>query len=81
MAMDGRRIVTDIDEEEKVVFFDMYGRRKKITGTRMGGILGVSRFSTPFKIALEIARIYPGDPSNKYIDAGNILEPVIRRYV
>lgn len=32
-------------------------------------------------MALEIARIYPGDPPNKYIEAGNILEPIIRTYV
>lgn len=44
MAMDGRRIVTDIDDDEKVVFFDQWGKRKKITGTRMGAIMGVSRF-------------------------------------
>ena len=79
--MDGRANITQIDEDDKVVVFDQFGRKKKITGTKMGAILGCSRFSTPFKVALEIARIYPGDPPNKFIDAGNILEPVIRSYV
>lgn len=81
MAMDGRRIVTDILDDERTVVFDQWGKRKKITGTRMGAILGKSRFSTPFKVALEIARIYPGDPPNKYTEAGNAIEPIIRRYV
>ena len=79
--MDGRANVTSIDEDEKVVFFDIWGKKKKITGTKMGAILGCSRFSTPFKCALELARIYPGDPPNQYIKAGNIIEPVIRKYV
>lgn len=79
--MDGRMNVTEIDDDEHVVFFDQWGRKKKITGTKMGAILGCSRFSTPFKVALEIARIYPGDPPNKYMDAGNVIEPVIRNYV
>lgn len=79
--MDGRMNVTEIDDNEHVVFFDQWGRKKKITGTKMGAILGCSRFSTPFKVALEIARIYPGDPPNKFMDAGNVIEPVIRDYV
>ncbi|AGI47951.1 YqaJ viral recombinase family [Thermoplasmatales archaeon BRNA1] len=80
MAFDGRANVVEIDESAKVVSFDIY-RKKKITGTKLGAILGVSDFSTPFKVALELARIYPGDPPNKFIDAGNILEPKIRSYV
>ena len=79
--MDGRMNVTEIDDSEHVVFFDQWGRKKKITGTKMGAILGCSRFSTPFKVALEIARIYPGDPSNKYLEAGNVIEPIIRKHV
>jgi len=81
MAVDGRQNVTEINDDEKVVFFEIWGRKKKITGTKMGAILGCSRFSTPFKVALEIARVYPGDPPNKYIDAGNAIEHIIRNYV
>ncbi|NLL94705.1 MAG: recombinase [Thermoplasmatales archaeon] len=78
--MDGRRGIIDIDDDERVVYFDPY-YTKKITGTRVGAILGVSGFSTPFKCACEMAGIYPGDRMNKYMEAGNILEPVIREYV
>lgn len=80
MKMDGRAGIVDIDEEERVVVFDTY-RLKKITGTRVGPILGLSEHSSPFKIACEMAGLYPGDKANKYIDAGNILEPVIRDYI
>lgn len=80
MAYDGRANVVEIDDDARVVAFDLC-RKKKITGTKLGPILGLSDLSTPFKVALELARIYPGDPPNKYIDAGNILEPKIRSYV
>lgn len=78
--MDGRRAIIDIDDDECVVYFDPY-YQKKITGTRIGAILGVSKYSTPFKVACEMAGIYPGDKTNKYMEAGNVLEPVIRDYV
>lgn len=80
MAFDGRAGIVDIDDEERTVVFDTY-RLKKITGTRVAPILGMSDYSSPFKVACEIAGLYPGDKPNKYIDAGNILEPVIRAYV
>ncbi|MDO5853087.1 MAG: YqaJ viral recombinase family protein [Thermoplasmata archaeon] len=80
MKMDGRAGIVDIDEEERVVVFDTY-RLKKITGTRVAPILGMSEFSSPFKVACEMAGLYPGDKANKYIDAGNILEPVLRAYL
>ncbi len=80
MAFDGRAGIVYIDEDERTVVFDTY-RLKKITGTRVGPILGMSEFASPFKIACEMAGLYPGDRANKYIDAGNILEPVLRDYI
>ena len=80
MAFDGRAGIVDIDEDERTVIFDTY-RLKKITGTRVAPILGMSEFATPFKVACELAGLYPGDKANKYIDAGNILEPVLREYL
>ncbi len=80
MAFDGRTGIVDIDDEERTVVFDTY-RLKKITGTRVAPILGMSEFSSPFKVACELAGLYPGDRANKYIDAGNILEPVLREYL
>ncbi len=79
MAFDGRMNIVEFDEEEHTVIFDTW-KTKKITGHRIGGILGYSEFSTPFKVACEIAGLYPGDPSNKYIEAGNAIEPILREY-
>ena len=76
---DGRQAIIDIDDENKVVYFDTY-KLKKITGTRVAPILGVGEFSTPFKVACEMAGLYPGDKKNKYMEAGNIIEPVLRKY-
>ena len=53
MAFDGRASIVEIDEEEKTVIFDIY-RFKKITGTKVGPILGLSEFSTPFKVAFRL---------------------------
>ena len=80
MAFDGRRNIVEISDDERTVYFETW-KPKKISGTKIGGILGYSEFATPFKVACEIAGIYPGDKANKYIDAGNILEPVIRNYI
>ncbi|MBR2348067.1 MAG: YqaJ viral recombinase family protein [Candidatus Methanomethylophilaceae archaeon] len=80
MAFDGRAGIIDIDDDERTVIFDAY-RLKKITGTRVGPILGISKFSSPFKVACELAGLYPGDKPNKYIEAGNILEPILRDYL
>ncbi len=79
MAFDGRMNIVEIDDDEKVVIFDTW-KPKKITGHRIGGIFGYSEFSTPFKVACEIAGLYPGDKANKYIDAGNVIEPILREY-
>lgn len=80
MAFDGRANIIEIDDESHTVIFDLY-KRKKISGTKLGPILGLSELSTPFKIACEMAGLYPGDKTNKYMEAGNILEPKIRNYV
>ena len=50
MAFDGRMNIIEFDEDEKTVVFDTW-KTKKITGHRIGAILGYSEFSTPFKAA------------------------------
>ncbi|MDR3205764.1 MAG: YqaJ viral recombinase family protein [Candidatus Methanoplasma sp.] len=80
MAFDGRCGIVEIDDDSKVVEFDVY-RLKKISGTKLAPILDASPYSSPFKVACELAGLYPGDKANKYIDAGNILEPVIRDHL
>lgn len=80
MPFDGRQNIVEISDDEKTVYFETW-KPKKITGSKIGGIFGYSEFATPFKIACELAGIYPGDKANKYIDAGNILEPVLRNYL
>lgn len=78
--VDGRAAIIEINDDDRVVEFDRYSL-KKITGTRVAPILGLSQHSSPFKVACELAGLYPGDKANKYIDAGNILEPVLRSYL
>ena len=68
MAFDGRAGIVDIDEDERTVIFDTY-RLKKITGTRVAPILGLSEFSSPFKVACELAGLYPGDKAKVQLEA------------
>ena len=80
MAHDGRYRIEDIDDDDKVVYFDPF-QIKKITGTRLAPVLGKGEFQTPFSVALDLAGIYREDTKTKYIDAGNILEPVLRSHL
>ena len=80
MAYDGRHRIEDIDDENRIVYFDPY-QIKKITGTRLAPILGKGDFQTPFSVALDLAGIYREDVRTKYIEAGNIIEPILRSYL
>jgi len=80
MAYDGRYRIEDIDDDGRVVYFDPFNI-KKITGTRLAPILGKGDFQTPFSVALDLAGIYREDTKTKYIEAGNILEPVLRSHL
>ena len=73
MKMDGRAAIVDIDDDERIVVFDTY-KLKKITGTRVAPILGLSEHASPFKVACEMAGLYPGDKANKYIRQRDALE-------
>ena len=75
-----RADLLSFDEDRQVVEFDI-GRPKKITGSRIAAIAGLNEYTTEFKVACEIAKLYPGDPPTKYTEAGNVMEPKIRDYV
>lgn len=48
---------------------------KKLTGTRLGAILGLNKWKTPFGAWCEIMRVAePPFEGNKYTEAGNVLE-------
>ncbi|MCL1905368.1 MAG: recombinase [Methanomassiliicoccaceae archaeon] len=80
MKYDGRYRIDDIDDDGKVVYFFPF-KLKKITGTRLAPILGKGDFQTPFSVALDLAGIYREDIRTKNVEAGNILEPVLRFYI
>jgi len=80
MVYDGRYRIEDIDDDGRVVYFDPF-KIKKITGTRLAPILGKGDFQTPFSVALDLAGIYREDVRTRYVEAGNILEPVLRSHM
>ena len=56
--------------------------RKKMSGTTLGGILGVSPFTTPFRIACDLLGLAREDISDKpAVKVGNELEPRIISYL
>lgn len=57
-------------------------RPKKITGTRLGAILGVNKWNTPFKTWCDITKTYV-EPfeDTKYTIAGKVIEPKQAEYM
>lgn len=55
----------------------------KMTGTMLGGIMGMSQWDTPFSVATELLRIYEeeGVGNLPSVRAGKYLEPIILNYL
>ena len=73
-------LIKKIDYENKVIYFDQ-SDIKKITASKLAKVLGKNKYDSTFSAACDISGIYSGRESNKYTDAGNVLEPVIRSYL
>lgn len=61
---------------DHTVTIDPPKRKKKLTGTRLAGALGLSRWSTPFQTWCQCTKAYE-EPfvGNKYTEAGKAVEP------
>ena len=70
-----------IDHERKVVEFDKDARHGKITGSRFLAVLGKDPYTSEFKAACLIARVFYDDTKTKYTVAGEVIEPIMRSYV
>lgn len=66
------------EDKTRIVLGKPPKSRLKVTGTRMGAILGLNPWSTPFKMWCEIVKLHK-DPfiENEYTKAGNVIEPII----
>lgn len=57
------------------------GKPKKLTGTRLGAVLGLNPWKTPFQAWCEITRVAePPFEGNKFTEAGQIIEPKLIEY-
>lgn len=72
--------IKNIDSEERSFEFSMK-KIGKVTGSRLLSILGRDPYSTEFKAACQIARLFSEDTRNKYTEAGSTIEPIVRSYV
>lgn len=77
--MYGKKIDIFIDEDRKVIEFENV-KPKKITGSRIASILGMNEYTSPFKVACDMARLYT-EPPSKYTIAGEAMEPKIRDFI
>ncbi len=59
---------------------DMELRKKGIGGSEIGAILGMSEYSSPYKVWLEKTGRESNGVSNKYTEAGLILEGAVAEY-
>lgn len=54
----------------------------KVTGTRLGGLLGMSKWDTPFSVTAKLLRLFNEDISDKKeVHAGSVIESKILDYV
>ncbi len=73
-------LIERIDYDNRRIHFRKDVRLRRITGSRLATVLGENSFETPFSAALNMAGIYSEFEPNKYTEAGEALEPVIRNY-
>lgn len=74
------RNIRRIDESGRYIEFDS-AKCGKITGSRFLAVLGKDGYSTDFKAACQIARLFSEDTTNRYTIAGDVIEPIIRGHV
>lgn len=53
---------------------------RKITGSRIGALLGVDEFTSPFQLWCDILNMYEKEPNSYFLDAGRIIEPKLKKY-
>ncbi|WP_391592205.1 YqaJ viral recombinase family protein [[Mycoplasma] cavipharyngis] len=56
-------------------------RPKKITGSRIGAILGVDPYTTPFQAWCQMMGFFESTPDPFFLNAGIIIEPKLRSFV
>ena len=71
--------VEDVDDDRRIIRFSL-GKPKKITGSRIAAIVGQNEYTSEFKVACDIAKLYT-EPPTPFTIAGDVMEPKIREYI
>ncbi|MDR2636563.1 MAG: hypothetical protein LBB95_01755 [Mycoplasmataceae bacterium] len=58
-----------------------WGKFKKITGTRLTSIFGLSKYNSPFKTWMQMVNLFKDDMDPTLAHVGQIIEPLIKKYV
>jgi len=75
-----RNKIKEINDDDRNIRFDT-SWLGKITGSRFQAVLGDDPYTTEFAAACFISRICSDYETTKYTEAGEIIEPIIRKHV
>lgn len=56
-------------------------KKKKITGSRLGAVLGVNEYQSPFQVWCDLLGFYSSEGERYFLEAGSIIEPKLNAYV
>lgn len=73
-----RTLIESIDFHNRTITLKVMKNPKKITATKLSSVIGKNKYKSPFNTACDICRLYSEYVENKYVEAGKILEPVLR---
>jgi predicted phage-related endonuclease len=73
-------------EDNRVILHPTYlknerWRFKKITGTRFAAIIGLNKYTSPFKVWMSMVNLFKDVIDPTLAKTGNVIEPKVRDYV
>lgn len=69
------------EDQKRVILEPIPKNPLRITGSRLGKILGKSNYSTPFQQWCIMQRFYKSPQESIEIEAGKKIEPTLRKYL
>lgn len=76
---------TDFVYQNNRIIFTSNGlakvKRKKITGSRIGSLLGINNYQSPFQTWCDMMGFYKTEGEQFFTEAGIIIEPKLKKYV
>ncbi|GMO13942.1 MAG: YqaJ viral recombinase family protein [Mycoplasmoidaceae bacterium] len=74
IVLDEAYLKTGLDRKNK------WGAFKKITGTRLSAVLGLSKYNSPFKTWMTMVNLFKDEMDPTLSIVGNTIEPILKKY-